>query len=307
MSKEIKNISQSVHDQLLRIAKENNQTFELVFYFYALERFLYRLTKTDHASSFVLKGALIFLGWDLPLRRLTRDIDLMGNISNDLDILTSVIRQACVLHVEPDDGMVFDTESVAGETIIEDAEYEGARIRFIGYLGKSKLVLQVDISIANVITPGAQEIVYPTLLPNLGMQPFPINAYPLETSIAEKFQTIVDKGMLNSRMKDFYDIWVIVQHCEITGQTLVNAIINTFNSRNTTIPGEIPFALTSQFAEQKTSEWTIFYRKLPSPPNIHDQFQQIIEDLLDFLFPPMIAGSKDKEFNSIWHPGKGWS
>ena len=307
MSREIKNLPHSVHVRLLRIAKEKDQTFDHVFYLFALERFLYRLTKTDHAQSFVLKGALMFLGWDLPLRRLTKDIDLQGYTANDLENLTSIIRQVCIQPVEPDDGMTFDPQSVAGEIIMEEESYEGVRIRFKGYLGKAERNMQVDFSFANVITPEAEEITYPTLLPELGMQPFPIRGYSEETSIAEKFQTMVDKGEINSRMKDFNDIWVMIQQCEIQGSTLVDAFINTFNSRSTAIPGETPVALTSAFADQKSREWTIFYRKFPSPPIIHSDFQLVIEDLRDFLLPPMIAISKGEQFDSTWYPQDGWS
>jgi hypothetical protein len=306
VSKEIKNLPHSVHTRLSRIAKENSKTFEQVFYLYALERFLYRLTKSEHAPSFVLKGALMFFGWDLPLRRLTKDIDLQGYTANDLENLTQIIRQICIQPVEPDDGMEFDPESVVGEIIMEETNYEGVRLRFIGYLGKAKRNLQVDFSFANVITPAAEEITYPTLLPELGMQPFPIRGYPVETSISEKFQTMVDKGEINSRMKDFYDIWEMIQQCEIKGTTLVKAITNTFNARNTTIPGELPVALTSEFVEQKSSEWAGFYRKLPPPPIIHSDFQLVIDDLSTFLSPPMIVASKGGKFDSIWYPKKGW-
>ena len=306
MTKEIKNLPQSVHDRLIRIAKENDQTFEQVFYFYALERFLYRLTKSEHAESFVLKGALMFFGWDLPLRRLTKDIDLQGYTANDLENLTQIIRQVCVQPVEPDDGMTFDEQSVVGEVIMEEENYEGVRIHFMGYLANANRNLQVDFSFANVITPASEEITYPTLLPELGMQPFLIRGYPVETSIAEKFQTMVDKGEINSRMKDFYDIWVMIQQCEIQGTILVNAITNTFNNRNTTNPGESPVALTPDFAEQKSSEWAGFYHKLPPPRIIHSDFHLIIENLRDFLLPPMIAGSKGEDFNPYWYPKKGW-
>ena len=306
MKKEITNLPASVHDRLSRIAKENDQTFQQVFYFYALERFLYRLSNSEYASNFVLKGALMFFGWGLPLRRLTKDIDLQGYTSSDIENLVLIMRQACIQPVEPD-GMHYDPESVVGEIVMEEADYEGVRINFIGYLGNAKLNLQVDVSFADEITPAATEFNYPTLLPNLGMDPFILRGYPFETSIAEKFETMVDKGEINSRMKDFYDVWVMIHRFEIQGTTLIEAIKNTFNARNTSIPGELPVALTTQFAEIKSSDWAGFYQKLPLPPIIHSDFQLVIDDLHSFLFPPLIAASKRDDFESIWYPNKGWT
>ena len=305
MKKEITNLPASVHDRLSRIAKDNGQTFEQVFYFYALERFLYRLSKSEHAQNFVLKGALMFFGWGLPLRRLTRDIDLHGYTSNNVENLMLVMRQACNQPVEPD-GMRYDPESIVGEIIIEEADYEGVRIRFIGYLGNAKLHLQVDVSFADEITPAVNKINYPTLLSELGMDPFPIRGYPFETSIAEKFQTMVLKDELNSRMKDFYDVWVMIQQFEIQGVTLVDAIMNTFRTRKTPIPDSLPVALTTKFTELKQSDWARFYQRLPIPPEVPSDFKIVIEVLRAFLFPPMIAASKGDSFDSVWLSKKGW-
>lgn len=303
--KDITNLPASVHDRLYRIAKDNRQTFEQVFYIYALERFLYRLAKSEHAQSFVLKGALMFLGWGLPLRRLTKDIDLQGYTSNEVENLITIVRHVCIQEVEHD-GMHYDHQSVMGEVIIEGVDYEGVRIRLIGYLGNAKIHLQVDVSFADEITPTVQEINYPTVLPELGMESFPILGYPIETSIAEKFQTMVVKDEINSRMKDFFDIWVMIQQFEIQGVTLVHAIKNTFRTRNTQIPYGLPVALTTKFAELKKSDWASFYQKLPLPPLIQSNFQLVIEDLRAFLFPPMLAAADGQNFESTWSPEKGW-
>lgn len=306
MTRKITNLPASVHARLARIALEHNQPFEQVFYLFALERFLYRLSKSEYAQTFVLKGALMFLGWGLPLRRLTKDIDLQGYTSNEIDNLVHIIRQTCLQPVEPD-GMRYDPESVAGETIIEEVDYEGVRIRFVGYLGKAKIHLQVDISFADEITPAINEIKYPTLLSELEMDPFPIRGYPIETSIAEKFQTMVVKDEINSRMKDFYDVWVLIHQFEIQGSSLVNAIINTFRARNTLIPDRSPVALTSRFAELKLSDWAGFFRRLPSPSQAPADFKLVIKDLRDFLLPSMFAALKNENFDPVWSSEKGWS
>lgn len=248
----------------------------------------------------------MFFGWGLPLRRLTKDIDLQGNTPNDVENLILIMRQACLQPVEPD-GMRYDPQSVAGETIIEEAEYEGVRIRFIGFLGKAKVHLQVDVSFADEITPIVQDIKYPTILPELGMDPFPIRGYPIETSIAEKFQTMVVKDVINSRMKDFYDVWVMIQQCEIQGATLVKAIINTFKARKTPIPSSLPVALTPRFAELKESDWAGFYQRLPPPSHVPSDFKLIINDLHDFLFPLVLATHNSDAFELVWFPAKGWA
>lgn len=306
MTQEIKDLPHSVHDRLLNIAKENRQTFEQVFYLYALERFLYRISISEFESNFILKGALMFFGWNLPLRRLTKDIDFQGYTSNDVDNIVLIMRQVCIQPVEPD-GMYYDPESVIGEIIQEEADYEGVRINFIGFLGKAKLNLQVDVSFSDEITPAITEFSYPTLLPKLGMDPFKLRGYPFETSIAEKFETMVDKGEINSRMKDFYDIWVMIQRFEVQGTTLVKAINKTFQSRKTSIPVEIPEALTTKFAKSKSPNWAIFYKKLPLPPIVPSDFQLVIDDLHAFLHPPMLAASNGEEFKVIWYPDKGWT
>lgn len=305
MKKAIKNLPASVHERLSRLAKENDQIFQQVFYFYALERFLYRLSNSEYASDFVLKGALMFFGWGLPLRRLTRDIDLQGYTANGVENLVHIVRQACVQPVE-DDGMRYDPESVVGDIIMEEADYEGVRIRFIGYLGNADIHLQVDISFADEITPAITEFNYPTLLPKLGMCPFKLRGYPFETSIAEKFQIMVVKDEINSRVKDFYDIWIMIRQCDIQGSILVKAIKNTFKARKTPIPENLPVALTTKFAELKKSDWVRFYHNLNPPPIIHADFEDVIEDLRTFLIPPMNASSKKENFDLVWLPDKGW-
>jgi len=305
VTKKITNLPASVHDRLARIAEDNRQTFEQVFYIYALERFLYRLSKSEYGQAFVLKGALMFLGWGLPMRRLTKDIDLQGYTSNDVDSLVHIIRQACLQEVEPD-GMHYDPQSVSGEIIIEEADYEGVRIQFIGYLGNAKIHLQVDVSFADEITPAVQDISYPTVLPELGMEPFPVQGYPIETSISEKLQTMVVKDEINSRMKDFYDVYVLIQQFEFQGASLVNAITNTFRKRKTPIPESLPVPLTDTFAELKLKDWAGFYRRLPSPSHVPSDFKLIIHDLRVFLLPPLLAASNSDTFELIWFPGKGW-
>jgi hypothetical protein len=305
MKKEIKNIPDSVHARLKRKAKESNQSFQEILYYYTLERFLYRLSRSKYSQVFVLKGALMFFGWGLPLSRPTRDIDLQGYTSNSAENLVSIIREVCVQPVEAD-GMIYDPESVRSGIIMEKAEYQGIRASLKGILGKSVISFHIDISFSDEITPSAKSSNYPTILGELGMLPFPICGYPYETSIAEKFQTMVALGTLNSRMKDFYDILILSHQFEIDGQILVEAFIATFRARSTTLPNEIPRALTDAFVQEKQPDWIGFINRLPPFSGISSDLSQVIADLLNFLLLPMQAASKGEKFDRVWRYGEGW-
>ena len=305
MKKEIKNLPDSVHARLKRKAKENHQSFQEVLIYYTLERFLYRLNQSNYFNTFVLKGALMFFGWGLPLSRPTLDIDLQGYTANSEENLVSIIREVCIQPVEPD-GMIYDPENVRGVVIKENAEYPGVRVSLKGFLGKSVIPFHIDIGFADVITPSAKSSNYPTILGELDMLPFPICGYPYETSIAEKFQTMVALGTLNSRMKDFYDILILSGQFEIDGQILVEAFIATFRARGTPLPAEIPSALTDAFVQEKQPDWARFLRRLPQASRISSDFGEVISDIGKFLVPPMKAVSKGENFDRVWRYGEGW-
>lgn len=199
----IKNIAASVRQRLLYLAGEANRPFSELLQYYAMERFLYRLSKSPHRKKFVLKGALMFTVWEAPLSRPTMDIDLLGKTRNSMDNLVAVIQGACLQDVEPD-GLSFDEKSVDAERIIEDADYEGVRVRFRSLLDTARCMIQLDVAFGDVISPSFLSIIFPTLLD----MPAPrLQGYSMESTIAEKFEAMVKLGVLNSRMKDFYDIW----------------------------------------------------------------------------------------------------
>lgn len=303
MTKEIKNIAASIHDRLLHKARQEGQTFEQLFYYYALERLLYRLYQSRYSQDFVLKGGLMFFGWGLPLRRPTRDIDLQAYTANSIDNLVKIFREVCSQTVEPPDGMEYDPGSMQGEAILNDADYHGVRVRIQGRLQRMPIWLHVDVSFANLITPGEVTAEYPTLL---GMPPFKIRGYPYETTIAEKFQAMVALDLANDRLKDFYDIWLISQKFEIQGVVLAHAMANTFRARNTPFPAQIPTALTDRFANEKQAGWARFVKKLPIQDNTPVVFSEVLAELRTFLFPAMQAAATDGDFLKLWHTGAGW-
>jgi predicted nucleotidyltransferase component of viral defense system len=215
-----------------------------------MERFLYRISRSSHADKFILKGALLFIAWGTSPYRPTKDIDLLGFTANDLEGIEKIFQELCDQGVETD-GLTFDKETVKSERITEDADYEGVRINLIGYLGKAKIPLQIDIGFADVVTPAPIEVEYPTILP----MPVPkLRGYPPESVVAEKLQALVFLGSINSRMKDFYDLWMMAEHFEFNTEKLQKAIVNTFKRRNTTLPEETPVGLSESFASDNRTQ-----------------------------------------------------
>jgi hypothetical protein len=234
MSTERKNLPASIHQRLLNKARQSDRAFNELLQYYALERLLYRLSISEYAELFTLKGALMFNAWGLTNLRPTRDIDLLGHTQNTVDSVVNVFQDLSKMEIEPD-GLEFDPLHIRGERIKEDAEYEGIRISMTARLGKTRLTIQIDIGFADVITPAPERLDYPTILD------FPaphLYGYPPETVIAEKFQATTVLGMANSRIKDFYDIWMLITNFEFEGRLIQTAIERTFQNRSTKLPTE---------------------------------------------------------------------
>jgi predicted nucleotidyltransferase component of viral defense system len=208
-----------------------------------MERFLYRLSKSQFRDSFILKGALLLTAWRAPQSRPTMDIDLMGRIDNSLEHIRVVVEEICGLAVEQD-GVEFRKETIEIQRIKEDAEYEGARVRLTATVSKARLVVQIDIGFGDSIIPRPTEIEYPVLLE------FPVPkllAYPRETVVAEKLEAITVLGVLNSRMKDYFDLMLLSQLYEFDGAVLHRAVRATFKRRSTEVE-PLPIGLSDDFA-----------------------------------------------------------
>jgi Nucleotidyl transferase AbiEii toxin, Type IV TA system len=297
-----KNMAASVHARLAKRARETGRAFQELLQLFAMERFLYRLSRSSHAQSFVLKGALMLRVWDAPAARPTKDVDLLGKLDNSLENLTKVVREICVVEGVEADGLVFNTASVQASRIKEDAGYEGVRVRFEGLLGKARAPMQLDVGFGDVVVPAAQNIEYPTLLE----LPAPrMKGYPRETVVAEKFEAMVKLGTLNSRMKDFYDIWLLSRQFSFDGATLARAVAATFANRKTTIDLN-PVALTTVFSQSAVAaiQWKAFVRKgmfTNAPMDLADA----MADLTTFLLPIAASIGVDK-FPMVWQPGGPW-
>ncbi len=301
--KEVRNLPASVHDRLINLAKQRGQPFQVLFYTYSLERFLYRLFRSVYANDFVLKGGMMFFGWGIPLRRLTRDIDVQGTVNNSPRLLEAIVKDICSQQVEPD-GLRFDPDSVRSEQIMNEADYQGVRVYFIGYLGRANIHLHLDVSFANVITPEVILVDYPSLL---GLPEFAVRGYPYETAIAEKLQAMVSLGNINDRMKDFYDIWLLSQQANIPGNTLVRAIQATFRKRNTPLPQSIPEALTPEFGRSRQPDWESFLKRSALNSLEHPSFEEIVSVLRALLEPVLQAAVEGSTFDMVWKDGGPWS
>jgi predicted nucleotidyltransferase component of viral defense system len=302
MVRNVKNIAASVHQRLLNKAKESSRPFNELLQYFAIERFIYRLSKSPHADKFILKGALMFAAWHGPASRPTMDIDLLGKIDNSLEVITAAIKDACRLEVEPD-GISFNAETVEAVRITEDAEYEGVRVRVHGSLGNARFSIQIDIGFGDVVVPNPSKVSYPAILD------FPapeLKGYTMESTIAEKFQAMVKLGILNSRMKDFYDIWILSRTSDFEGNILAEAVAKTFEKRNT--PVTLDAALFNpSFGKDwdKNVQWRGFIRKTKLI-NAPDSFEEVMTAVKLFLEPLAASIAERRAFNSNWIAPGPW-
>jgi len=219
----------SVRQRLLNQSRAQGRPFQELLQYFAMERFLYRLSQSPFSDWFVLKGALLLTAWRAPLSRSTMDIDLAGRTSNELDHIAELVGAACEIVTVPD-GIKFNRTSIEVSRIKEVADYEGVRVRFHAILARARIPMQIDIGFGDVMVPRPTEIEYPTLLD----YPAPmLQAYPRETVIAEKFEALTKLGLLNSRMKDYFDLAILSRMYPFEGEHLIEAIVATFQHRGT--------------------------------------------------------------------------
>ena len=290
----------SIHQRLLNHAKLSKDEPQLVLMRFGLERLLYRLSVSEHSPEFVVKGAMLFLVWTGEPHRATKDLDLLSLKSASLDRLQKTFQDLCSAKV-PDDGLNFLPESVHVEEIRENAAYEGIRVTLEARLGKAHIPLQIDIGFGDVVTPKAKDAVFPPLLdfpaPHLQM-------YPKETVIAEKFEAMAKLGLVNSRMKDYYDIWMLSQTFEFDAALLSKAIRATFKRRKTELPLSLPLALSMEFSSDATKQrqWQAFITR--GRLRISDgSLEKVVTVLQGFLGPMLFENNLLK---NRWPKGGPW-
>ncbi|MBU1750048.1 MAG: nucleotidyl transferase AbiEii/AbiGii toxin family protein [Chloroflexi bacterium] len=297
------NVAASVRQRLLNLSRARGEEFNLVLTRYATERLLYRLAQSPYADRFVLKGALLFALWMERPHRPTRDLDLLGYGDSSREALLGLFREVCGTAVEAD-GLVFDLDTIRVSEIRAHQEYGGQRVELIAWLGKARIAVQIDVGFGDAVTPAAEEMDYPTLL----AMPAPrLRVYPKETVIAEKLQAMVALGILNSRMKDFYDVWMMCRAFAFDGRVLVQAVRSTFERRRTALPATPPVALTTALAQEpdKNVQWQAFLSR-----NRLDrdgaEFGQVIAELAVFLLPVLAAAARWEAFDYTWPAGGHW-
>lgn len=298
----LKDIAASVRQRLQNNARETGRPFQEVLQYFAMERFLYRLSRSPHADRFILKGALMLAAWNAAASRPTRDIDFLARMENTVEAILPVIRDVCKQQVEPD-GIVFDEGSIAGVVIKEDADYEGVRVTFQAHLQNARVPMQIDMGFGDVVFPAAVQTDYPTILD----YPAPrLRAYSRETAVAEKFEAMTKLGQLNSRMKDFFDIWLLSRQFDFDGLTLAGAVAKTFANRKTPIDPK-PVALTIAFAEDQTkvTQWRGFLRK-SRLENAPQELGQVVDALAAFLLPVAEALNESQPFDQFWQAPGTW-
>ncbi len=253
------NLAASVRARLLKVAKAQSVDFNQLLVRFALERILYRLTQSPYADRFLLKGALLFTLWyDMP-HRATRDADLLGFGARDLESVAQVFRE--IAAIAADDGIGFDAASVTVEEIRKESGYGGVRVLIAGELAKARCRTQIDVGFGDVVTPGAVDSVYPVLLADL---PAPRQrSYPTYTVVAEKLHAIALLGMTNSRVKDYFELSVLLERETLDAQLLAQAIKATFKRRGMSVPTELPAGLTDEFANDGSRQalWQAFLKK----------------------------------------------
>lgn len=295
-----RDLGASVRERLLNQARLQTRPFQELLQYYAMERFLYRLSRSRHAEQFVLKGALLMTAWRAPLARSTMDIDLLGRTSNELEHIRTLIARVCEAESEAD-GIEFDTKSLKVARIKEDADYEGVRVRFHATMARARIPMQIDIGFGDVVTPNAIQIEYPTLLEF----PSPVLlAYSKETVVAEKLEALTTLGTLNSRMKDYYDLWALSRLYGFEATILVKAISATFARRGTTVEPH-PVGLGNHFVEEKVTQWKAFIdrSRLGAVPA---KFLEVAHTVKDFAHPALSAAANGDSFNAFWQPGGPW-
>jgi predicted nucleotidyltransferase component of viral defense system len=239
MAKPVINRAASIKQKLLTLAREQGRVYEVVLVRYALERLLYRLSISQHRDKFILKGGMLVTLWLENSNRETRDVDFLGYGENDQESLKT--RFIEIMAIATDDGLEFDLHGLTATAIREDMAYEGVRLRTLALLERSRIPVTIDVGFGDALAPAALTLDYPSIL---GMETPSINTYPPAMVVAEKFQAMVALGVINGRMKDYFDLWAISQSVQISGADLDMAIGATFARRKTEIPKSRPPGLS---------------------------------------------------------------
>ncbi len=299
------NVTASIRDRLLSRAKAEGTVFQFILDRYACERFLYRLGASEARNRCILKGASLLALWMEDPYRATRDVDLLASGDNDEETVRGVMTTICNVSC-PEDGVAFDIDALKVAVIRDGQRYSGQRATLPAFLDAARCTVQVDFGFGDVVTPGPEEAILPTLIDDVPA-PF-LRTYPRVSTIAEKFESMVQLGTRNSRMKDFYDIWALSETFDFDGAELQGAVAECFHRRGTVWNTEIPEALTTAFysGEVQQTYWVAYGQHgtlLRPPPNSFDEIGSRILALLGPVREHILMG---ESLDMHWPAGGPW-
>lgn len=292
----------AVHRGLLAVARNRKADFNAILVQYAIERLIDRLSRSDEARRFVLKGAMLFRVWAGELHRPTKDVDFLGSGEATPAAVAEAFRRICTVQVG--DGLRFDLDSIATEEIREEQDYGGVRVSVVAYLAHVPITVRIDVGFGDAITPNALQQSFPTLL---GHPAASILVYPPETVVAEKVEAMCKLGLINSRMKDYADIIAISRRFEIGGDALTQAFRATFERRGTRLPTDVPIGFSREFRADagKASQWSGFLTRM----RIVDMPASLVDAVTSveaFTLPALHAAAGVRQSPGLWVPGTGW-
>jgi predicted nucleotidyltransferase component of viral defense system len=297
-STKVTNVAASIQTRLKSLAEQSGQPFNDLILLYTLQGFLRRLAQSAYKEHLVLKGGLLLFGMQAALGRATRDLDLLGRHTPvDPDSVTRLVREICEESLPEEDGLRFDVERIQTEVITEENDYPGVRARFYGYLATARSRVIVDVAAGDAVVPGPREFAYPTLLG----EPFSLQAYSVESVVAEKLDALAYRGLLTSRLKDCYDLWMLAGQHPFDGTLLQQALQATFAARGRVFTPELPVILTPAFAEdaQKRQQWAAFL-DAKSVDNAPSDLAEALAPVTALLAPLWQASADGQGFAGTW-------
>lgn len=301
----IKDVAVSIRRRLLNLAKSRGEDYQRLLTRYAIERLLFRLSRTEGAGGYILKGAMLFTTWSQNVARPTGDLDLLGQGNSDPATIIAMFTRACQVDVS-EDGIIFDSATLDVEPVREAQSYRGVRVKLKAGLAGAVISVQVDIGFGDYVYPQPTRRYFPGLLENV--PPASILMYPPEAVVAEKFEAMIRFGTSNGRLKDFHDMWVATRTFSFDLPTLAAAIRGTLQRRRTPIPVGTPEGLTPQFAAiaEERGLWRGFLRRTP-PPLVPPPLTELLEELRRFFEPVITALADPGTASGRWDPAaSGW-
>ena len=298
-------VAASIRARLLNKAKGEGTEFQLFLDRFACERFLYRLGKSSVRDRCILKGATLLALWMAEPYRATRDVDLLAFGPNDETTVRAMIQEICEVPC-PEDGLIFDLETLVISEIMDNEQYAGQRARFRALLGRARMSIQLDFGFGDAVTPGPEEQEFPTLIDQL---PAPnVRTYPRTTALAEKFEAMVKLAVGNSRMKDFHDVWALSEAFAFNGVELRESVFNCFERRGTVWSDELPAALATAFytSADRQARWNAYGQGgglLTPPPHTFEIVGARIQAFFGPVRDSILAG---EPFDKQWTAGGPW-